>query len=512
MPGKKRKLKKELKRKLRKETKKKENKDNKVTKVDKSKVEKQVIDNQTLQQIMMAQMMNSRDRLRKGEDVSWTTVQNQYNADKIKHKQEINALKAENQELERKAKNIEENEKYKEVVEKLKQEVEEKKKAIEQAQEIIPLKEQVRELEAQRAELEQKINDPLNQMQLQKTNLENYIKHLKETVDAKDPAYKEMSDKIAEYKATLKKLKEREQLIETRNQLNTELENKRSEMKAAFKQLRAEYPKELSGIKWNSEDIDKEVKKIIDKITTDIAKNETTLKKYKEQEQINEEYAKVAGEFKRKEAEMKADMEYIRQQIPDYLTGVAWNAKDRDEKILAAKHKAAMERDNMNKQLEIMKDTSEEMKIINQTKADRDIYEENIKKKHPLFYPIYEKNLMDYGENRTVKDETEALIVSLAEYESQMKNDINTRTEVDEKLDKLENDENEESDESGYFEKDGTSSTISEEDRMESAISEEDNQDSQVSTAVNVGDESSSSYVNVDESDSEIDKKKKVNQ
>ena len=69
-------------------------------------VEKQVIDNQTLQQIMMAQMMSSRDRIRKGEDVSWTTVQNQQQADKIQAQQKINALKAEKQEWERKAKNM----------------------------------------------------------------------------------------------------------------------------------------------------------------------------------------------------------------------------------------------------------------------------------------------------------------------------------------------------------------------------------------------------------------------
>ena len=497
MPGKKRKLKKALKRKLmkdiKKETKKKDNKDKKAAE---SKVEKQVLDNQTLQQIMMAQMMNSRDRLRKGEDVSWTTVQNQYNADKIKAQQEINALKTEKQEWERKAKNIKENEQYKEIVEKLKQEVEEKKKAVEQAQKIIPLQEQVRELEAQKAELEQKFNDPLNQMQMEKTNLENYIKHLKETVDAKDPEFKEMSKKIAEYKATLKKLKEREQLIETRNQLNTELENKRSEMRTAFKQLRAEYPKELSGIKWNSEDIDKEVKKIIDKITTEIAKNETTLKKYKEQQQINEEYAKVAGEFKRKEAEMKADMDYIRQQIPDYLTGVAWNAKDRDEKILAAKHKAAMELVNINKQLEIMKETSEDMKTINQVKANWDMHKENLKKKHPLFFPIYEKKLSAYGENITQEDITNAFDEASSEYKAGLIADYYNMKNEDERISKL----------LKYFEKGYDLPDIS------SDISEDDNQDSQVSKAPSDDSESYKASSDDSDFDSEIDKKKKVNQ
>lgn len=412
MPGKKRKLKKELKRKLRKDIK----KDNNDKKVDKKHEQKQVLDKQTLQQIMMTQMIMSRDRINKGDNTSWTTVQNQQQADKIKAQQEINALKAAKQEWERRARNIKENEQYKEMEEKLKQEIEERKKAVEQAQKLGPLKEQLRELEAQKAELERKLNDPFNQMQLDKINLENYIKHLKETVDASDPEYKKMSDKIAEAKVTLKKLKEREKLIETRNQLNTELKNKRSEMKAAFKQLRGIYPNELGGVQWNEKDIDNIIQKIIDNIIADIAKDETTLKKFKEQQLIGEEYDKKAVEFKRKQAEMKADMEYLRQQVPDVLTGVQWNAKDRDEKILEAKRKVAIDIDNMNKQLEILKETSDQMKILNQTKADRDIYEENFKKEHPLFNPIYEEKLSKYGENITVANRTDAFDEAIGEY------------------------------------------------------------------------------------------------
>lgn len=429
MPGKKRKLRKDLKRKLRKDIKKKDNKDKKV---DKSKVEKQVIDNQTLQQIMMTQMMNSRDRIRKGEDVSWTTVQNQYNADKIQAQQKINALKTASKEWEMKAKNIKENEQYKEIEEKLKQEVEEHKKAVEQLEKLGPLKEQLRELEAQKAELERKLNDPLNQMQLEKTNLENYIKHLKETTDAKDPEYKEMSKKIAEAKVTLKKLKEREQLIETRDQLNTELESKRSEMKAAFQQLRKIYHKELGGVQWNAENIDKVIQEIIDKISDEIAKNEISLKKYKEQKQIGEEYDKIAVEYKRKQAEMKADMDYIRQQVPDVLTGVQWNAKDRDEKILEAKRKVAIDIDNMNKQLEILKETSDEMKILNEVKANSDMYEENFKKEHPSFNPIYEEKLAKYGENITVANKTNAFNEAIAEYKADLiENEYHIQNEAD---------------------------------------------------------------------------------
>lgn len=483
MAGKKRKLKKALKRKLMKDIKKKDNKDKKAVE---SKVEKQVIDNQTLQQIMMAQMMNSRDRLRRGEDVSWTTVQNQNNADRIQAQQKINALKAASKEWEMKAKNIKENEQYKEIEEKLKQEVEDKKKYVEQAQKIIPLQEQLRELEAQKAELEQKFNDPLNQIQMEKTNLENYIKHLKETVDSKDPEYKEMSNKIAEYKATLKKLKEREQLIETRNQLNTELENKRSEMKAAFKQLRAKYPKELGGVQWNAKDINEIIQNLIDKEVTEIAENETTLKKYQDQQQINEEYTKVAGEFKRKEAEMKADMEYIRQQIPDFLKGVAWNATDRDEKILEAKHKAAIERDNMNKQLEIMKETSEEMKIVNQVKADRDIYEKNFMKEHPSFYPIFEEKLRAYGENITPANRTKAFGEAFEEYEGVLADNYNAMVEANEKLHKSKSYE------------------------IEAELENSDNT-SWKSIDTNIGNilQSDSDYVDLEESDnSDFDKKK----
>ena len=459
MPGKKRKLKKELKRKLRKDIKKKENK---VTKVDKSKVEKQVLDNQTLQQIMMTQMMSSRDRVRKGEDTSWITTQNQANADRIQAQQKINALKKEKQEWEIKAKNIEENEKYKEMEEKLKQEIEAHKKAVEQAEKLIPLQEQVRELEAKKAELEQKLHDPLTQKQLEIEAVQNYIKHMKKQLDTKDPEHKKTSEKISKKEIKLKKLKDQQELIEEYDRVNTDLENKRSEMKTMFNYIREKAPDDaLKGVQWNANDINEKIQKLIDKEVSEIAEKETSLKKFKEQQQIGEEYAKVAKEFKRKQAEMSANMEYLRQQIPGALKDVRWDSKDRDEKILEANHKAALELDNMNKQLEILKETSDEMKMLNQVKADRDIHKENFKKKHPLFNPIYEKNLMDYGENRTVKDETEALIVSIAEYESQMKDDISTRSEVDKKLDKLKNDEN---DESGYFEKYRTSSTISEDE------------------------------------------------
>ncbi len=491
MPGKKRKLKKELKRKLRKDIK---NKENKRTKVDKSKVEKQDIDNQTLQQIMMAQMMNSRDRIRRGEDTSWITTQNQANADRIQAQQKINALKAEKQEWERKAKNVEENEKYKELIEKLNQEIEDKKKAVERAQKLIPLEKQVRELEAQKVELEQKLHDPLTQKQLEIEAVQNYIKHMKTQLDTKDPEHKKTSEKIAKKELKLKRLKDQQQLIEEYDRVDTELNSKRSEMKTMFNYIREKAPDFLKGVQWNANNINEIIQKLIDNTVSEIVKNETTLKKYKEQQQIGEEYNKVALEFKRKEAEMKADMENIRQQIPNFLTGVQWNSKDRDEKILEAKHKAAMERDNMNKQLEILKETSEEMKALNQVKADRDIYKENFKKKHPLFNPIYEKNLLDYGENRTPADETQALIVSYLEYKTQMKANINTMSEIDKKLDKLKSDESDESDESDKSDESDESGY--EKYRMSSTISDDESYKAP----------SDDSYIDLEESDNSEDK------
>ena len=417
MPGKKRKLKKELKRKLRKDIKKKDNKD---MKVDKSKVEKQVIDNQTLQQIMLAQMLASRDRVRKGEDTSWITTQNQSNADKIQYQQKINALKTEKQEWERKAKNIEENEKYKELIEKYEQEVENNKKAVEQLQKIVPLEEEIRELNRIKEELEQKLNNPVIQKEREIENAKNYIKHMKETLDAKDPDFKKLSDKIAKQEALLKKYKKQQELSEELDRLKTEVKRKESERKSAMEYLRKEFPEELKGVQWNATDLDTTIQNLIDDTVAKIAENEATLKKYKEQQQVSEEYGKTSKEFKHKQAEMKADMEYVRQQVPDVLTGVAWNAKDRDEKILEAKHKITIDIDNINKQLEILKETSKEMEILNQVKANRDMYEKNFKRQHPLFVPIYEEKLSKYGENITLANRTEAFDEAITEYKADL--------------------------------------------------------------------------------------------
>ena len=124
MAGKKRRLKKIAKRKLRKEgltatdskRKDEENKENKVPK----------IDNMSLQQLMMAQMMSSRARSSNGEGAGWISVQNQANADRIQQQQNINSLKNEVKRLKKEADDIEQNEKYKEMKEKYEQEVKDK--------------------------------------------------------------------------------------------------------------------------------------------------------------------------------------------------------------------------------------------------------------------------------------------------------------------------------------------------------------------------------------------------
>lgn len=364
MAGKKRKLKKELKRKLRKETKKKEAK-----KVDERKTEKQVYDKQTLQQLMMAQMMSSRARSSNGEGAGWISVQNQANADKVRYQQEINAKEKEAKEWKRKAENVEENKKYKDVLEKYQQTIEDKKKAIERLKKLEPLEERVRELEREKAELENRINNPLNEKELEITKLENYIKHMKENLDANDTKYREMSDKIAE--------------------------------------------------------------------------KEATLKKYKEQKELVDRYDLVSKELKDKQSQMKAEMAYLREKYPDELGGLQWNAKNRDGKILDLTNKAIVELDEYNKQLEILKETSEEMRILNQTRDLRDKHEENFRKKHPLFIPIFEAKINSLGEDATVTDETKAFIDAFKEYKMNLEDNVAAISKADEELDEALNDDGE---------------------------------------------------------------------
>ena len=367
MAGKKRRLKKIAKRKLRKEgltatdskRKDEENKENKVPK----------IDNQTLQQLMMAQMMSSRARSSNGEGSGWITTQNQANADRIRYQQQINAKEKEANEWKRKAENIEENKKYKDILEKYQQSIDDKKTAIERLKTLEPLEERVRELEKEKAELENRINNPLNQKELEITKLEKYIEHMKANLDARDPKYKEMSDKIAD--------------------------------------------------------------------------REALLKKYREQKELVERYDLVSKELREKQSQMKAEMAYLRKKYPDELGGLSWNAKNRDEKIVDLTNKAIVELDDYNKQLEMLKETSDEIRILNQTRDLRDKHEENFRKKHPLFIPIFEKKLNSLGENVTVADETKAFIDAFKEYKTNLEDNMAAMSKASEELDEALNDDGE---------------------------------------------------------------------
>lgn len=367
MAGKKRRLKKIAKRKLKKEgltatdskRKDEENKENKVPK----------IDNQTLQQLMMAQMMSSRARSSNGEGSGWVSVQNQANVDRMRYQQQINAKEKEAKEWKRKAENIEENIKYKSVLEKYQQSIEDKKQAIERLKTLEPLEEKVRKLEREKAELENKINNPLNKKEREITELENYIKHMKANLDASSAEYKRMSDQIAE--------------------------------------------------------------------------KESTLKKYKEQKELVERYDLVSKELKDKQSQMKAEMAYLREKYPDELSGLSWNARDRDEKILDLTNKAIVELDEYNKQLEMLKETSEEMRILNRTKDLRDKHEENFRKKHPLFVPIFEAKINSLDENATVTDETKAFIDAFKEYKMNLEANTAAMSKANEELDEALNDDGE---------------------------------------------------------------------
>ena len=367
MAGKKRRLKKIAKRKLKKEEltvtdskrKDKENKENKVQKMD----------NQTLQQLMMAQMMSSRARVSNGEGAGWITAQNQANADRMRYQQEINAKEKEAKEWKIKAENIEENKKYKDILEKYNRSIEEKKTAIERLKKLEPLEEELNKLKKEKAELEARINNPLNMKELEITKLEKYIEHMRTNLDARDPKYKEMSDKIA--------------------------------------------------IK------------------------EATLKKYREQKELVDRYDQVSKELREKQAQMKAEMEYLRKKYPNDLSGLSWNAKNRDEKIVDLTNKAVVDLEDYNKQLEMLKETGEEMRILNQTKDLRDKYEENFRKKHPLFVPIFEKKLNSLDGNVTMADETKAFIDAFKEYKTNLEDNMAAMSKADEELGESLNDDGE---------------------------------------------------------------------
>ena len=348
MVGKKRKLKKDLKRKLKKDIKKNiKKKENKDTKYAESKVEKQVIDNQTLQQIMMAQMMNSRSRVSNGENTSWIATQNQKYADEIQHRKELNAMKEKNKELKRQASNIEENEKFIEMKEKyeneekmLKNKIVELNEAKEQAVKIKPLTDEVERLKKEKEELLKELNSPERKLQIQAEELNAQIEYLNKQI--KDGNKKEIQE-LAKHKEALKILIKRKEIIEHLEKITDEETQITSQLKILLKPLRDIFP-DLKGKSINSQKLYDNATDLINEITNKI--------------------------------------DYYNQQI---------------EKI------------NENKKM---------LQTLIKTKETYDIYEENIRKEHPILEMIYEEKLRAHGENITNEDKEKLFNESLIEYKT----------------------------------------------------------------------------------------------
>lgn len=259
MAGKKRRLKKIAKRKLRK-TNVHDEKSNEKRKDEENKVPK--IDNQTLQQLMMAQMMSSRARSSNGEGAGWISVQNQANADKVRQQQELNAMKAENKNLKKQVDDIEQNEKYKDMKDKYENErkelertvVELKEKRAE-AERLIPLKEEIEKLKREIADLEKQANDPVRKKEIEKQDLEAHIEYLRKAIEKGDPKDKETRDKIQEYEVAIKTLNERKERYNKLGKVKNDLEEKRSELKALFHKVKKGVDK-LKDKQWNENNID----------------------------------------------------------------------------------------------------------------------------------------------------------------------------------------------------------------------------------------------------------------
>lgn len=346
MAGKKRRLKKIAKRKLRKEgltatdskRKDEENKENKVPK----------IDNQTLQQLMMAQMMSSRARVSNGEGSGWISVQNQANADRIQQQQNINSLKNEVKRLKKETDDIEQNEKYKKMKEKYEQEVKDKRRyidelneSIEQAKKLRPLEEEVERLKKEKEDLEKQINDPVMKKEIEKKDLEAYIKEMEDKIAKGDVKDKDTREAIAKIDVQMKTLNDRTALIEKLSKKKQELADKEADVKMRFDDVRKKNP-ELNGVRWDGRKTDEIVNELI--------------------------------------------------------------------------HKRTMAIDEYNKQIEMMKEGSNEMKTLNQTREARDMHLQNMKEEHPFFKPVYEVHINELGENRTLADETNALRKAIYDY------------------------------------------------------------------------------------------------
>lgn len=312
MAGKKRKLKKELKRKLKKDIKKDiKKKENKDTKAAESKVEKQVIDNQTLQQIMMAQMMNSRSRVRKGDDPSWLATQNQKYADEIKHRQELNAMNEQNKELIRQRDNIEENEKYKKLKEEkeneekmLKRKIVELNEAKEQVEKLKILNDEIEKLNKELAEKNKELNNPVRLKEIEKEGLNAQIEYINKQIkdgkkDKKELAILEQNLKtLEEHKETVEKLKN---AIDEKTQIE-------SQLSVLLKPLRNIYP-ELKYLRINNKQL---YDNAID-ITNEIA---LQIKYYNQQIESVNDNKKMIQDLKETKEKYDMYIENMRKEHP----------------------------------------------------------------------------------------------------------------------------------------------------------------------------------------------------
>ena len=256
MAGKKRRLKKIAKRKLKKEgltatDSKRKDEENKVPK----------IDNMSLQQLMMAQMMSSRARTSNGEGAGWISVQNQANADKMQQQREINEARRELEKWKKEAQDIEHNEKHREIMKKHENEIEEYKRKIKDMEEAKVKLNELRELEEtnkrlvdEKRKLEEELNDPANKQKLENITLEALIDKMKDKLGKIDREEKTINEKLAKAKADYDDLVNKQNRLNLLNQKTEELDRKKAEAQVAFERARDKNP-ELRGIRYDGSSI-----------------------------------------------------------------------------------------------------------------------------------------------------------------------------------------------------------------------------------------------------------------
>ena len=266
MAGKKRRLKKIAKRKLRKEgltatdskRKDEENKENKVPK----------IDNMSLQQLMMAQMMSSRARSSNGEGAGWISVQNQANADKVRQQQELNEAKKEAEKWKKEAQDIEHNEKHREMMKKYEDQIEEYKRKIKDTEEMKDKLKEMNELEEEnkrlvdeKNRLEKELNDPVNKQKLENMKLDALNDELRERIGKIDKEDKTLNEKWAKTKSRYDDLVNKQKRLEEVNRKTEEMQKKKAELKVQFENARDKNP-ELQGIRYDGGQIDEKMNEI----------------------------------------------------------------------------------------------------------------------------------------------------------------------------------------------------------------------------------------------------------